>query len=69
MNGTQIMIAILGGMLFVEILLTVWLGFYMAKVFNKTEADDAALFLQGRDIAATVKEMRELVQRSAGVPR
>lgn len=69
MNGTQTMIAILGGMLLVEILLTVWLGFYMAKVLGKINADDAALFLQGRDTNAIAREMRELVARSAGVPR
>jgi hypothetical protein len=60
---TVIMIAALA-MLFLEILLTIWLGYYVANMNTKMAADDAALFLQGRRVQDVLTEMRSLLKEA-----
>jgi len=56
-NTILIMIAL--AMLFIEVLLTVWLGAYMARMNGKMVANDAAIFLQGRRVEEVVKQMQD----------
>lgn len=62
MEALDILVVIALAMLFIEVLLTIWLGFYVAKMNTKMAADDAALFLQGRRVHEVIAEMHALLK-------
>lgn len=43
-----------------------FLGWLVHKVWQQTQADDAAIFLQGRRVEEILREMRQLVRERLG---